>query len=144
MRGISYDILSCIFPPFDVHPPIVPPPPPPDLGPPPSQPPVQPPPASLQANLGDEVHIGQEVLTSLEIIKMSSDEGGMELDEPQEELDEEVGKNEPLEEELAVMRVILGMRTLRCRILTHERWMTIPLTWITIPLRIVRIDPLFV
>ena len=64
LRGISYDILPCIFPALDVHPPIVPPPPPLAQGPPPPQPPIQPPPASPQAGSGEEVHIVEEVQSS--------------------------------------------------------------------------------
>ena len=64
-----------------MYPPIVPPLPPPAQGPPPPQPPVQSPPTPSQASLEEEVHIVEDVLSSPEIIEVTSGEEEMELDQ---------------------------------------------------------------
>jgi len=104
LKGISYDLLPFIFPALDMHPTIVLTPCPLAQGLQPPQPPVQPPPTSPQVGSGDEafdkVHVVEEVPSSPELIEVSSDEGGMEPDEDEEEPGEEVGEHEPLEEDV--------------------------------------------
>ena len=84
LRGIPYDILACIFPSLDVHPPIIPSPPPLAQRSPPWQPPVQPPPTLPQASLEEEVHIVEGVSSSPEIIEASSGKGEMELNQDEQ------------------------------------------------------------
>ena len=109
LKGISYDLLPFIFPALDMHPTIVLTPCPLAQGLQPPQPPVQPPPTSPQVGSGDEafdkVHVVEEVPSSPELIEVIFDEcgmeheGDMELDEDVEELEEEVGEHELLNEE---------------------------------------------